>query len=496
MTEVLLPELVRRRCESDPERTALIDADGAVTYAGLETSVAQVAGALIARGLAGASIGVCVARGRWSIAAMLGIWRAGGVYVPLDPRLPPARLQLMAAEAGLRGLIADERNRPVAGAVGIDVVSVNEAVTPVTRVASRHRHDPAYVIFTSGSTGRPKATLVQHGPLTDHVRAAGDMFGITPRDRALAFASFGFDASLEQVLPALAAGAGVVIRPDELWSIRKLGTVVARHEITVMELTPTYWAEMVARLDRLGHLFASLRLLVTGGEALPSEPLSDWFEHLPDVPIVNTYGPTEAVISATAYVVRAPLTGRVPIGGPFGARRLHVLDEKGELVPPGAAGELAIGGAGLAVGYLGRPSATCGVSVPDGYGDVPGGRLYRTGDRVRRLPDGSLEFLGRSDSQVKIRGHRIELGEVESVLRGHSGVRGAHVTVCDTGGDRVLGACVAGRDLEPGEVVARCRKVLPDYMVPAILIVMDELPMTVQGKVDAAACVARLSARK
>ncbi|MBB0247218.1 amino acid adenylation domain-containing protein, partial [Streptomyces alkaliphilus] len=281
--------------------------------------------------------------------------------------------------------------------------------------ASVGSDDPAYVIFTSGSTGRPKGVVVGHGALAAHVAAARECFAITPGDRVLSLASLSFDASLEQILPALTTGATVVLRPDEIWSVEDLAARVREHRITVTELTPSYWEEVVARLDTVAPDLAGLRLLVTGGEALPATPLGRWFDHLPGVPIVNTYGPTEAVISATAHRVTAPVPGRVPIGRPLGSRRALVVDRRGRPVPVGVPGELLIGGPELALGYLGRPEPTAERFVPDPSGE-PGARAYRTGDLVRRLPSGDLEFLGRTDDQVKIRGFRVEPGEIEAVL--------------------------------------------------------------------------------
>ncbi|MCZ0991311.1 non-ribosomal peptide synthetase [Streptomyces diastatochromogenes] len=435
----------------------------------------------------GDAVGVCVGRGVWSVAGMIAVWRVGGVYVPLDARLPAERLRFMLQEAGVRHVVADAGTWGKVtglGAVAVDV----DRVRPVSD-GPRHVPDPgdlAYVIFTSGSTGRPKAVGVEHHALDAHVAAAREEFGLTAADRVLSFASTSFDASLEQILPALSTGATVIVRPDEIWSPEELAARVAAERVTVMELTPSYWAEVVARLDALAPQLASLRLLVTGGEALPADPLARWFAHVPGVPVINTYGPTEAVISATAHRIEEVPHGRVPIGRALGSRRTYVVDTLGELVPDGVLGELLIGGQEVARGYLDRPAPTAERFVPDPFG-APGGRLYRTGDVVRRLPSGELEFLGRNDDQVKIRGFRVEPGEAEVVLRGHPGVRAAAVVVRTLHGEPALVGYAAGTRLSEESLATHSRAHLPHYLVPSAFVLLDRLPLTVQGKLDTAA---------
>ncbi len=454
----------------EPGDVALVCEDRIVHYGELGERVAGLAAALVGAGVRrGDPVGVCLPRGTGAVAAMLAVWHAGGVYVPLDPRFPQARLRHMVAEAGVTHVIGTAD-------LGVPVVSVDSTEPGIAAVAP----DPdelAYVIFTSGSSGRPKAVGVPHGALAAHVAEASRCFGITATDRVLTFASTSFDASLEQMLPALAAGARVVIRPDEVWSADDLARRVRAEGVTVLELTPAYLAEVVARLDHLAGDLAGLRLLVTGGETLPPASLREWFTWLPDVPVVNTYGPTESVISATAHRITGPVD-RVPIGRALGGRHAYVVDADGDLVPSGVPGELLIGGPELAHGYLGRPALTASRFVPDPFAD--GGRLYRTGDRVRRLPDGDLEFLGRVDDQISLRGMRIEPGEIEAVLREHPDVRAATVVVRDG----QLVAYVSGTE---ADLRGWCGGLLPSALVPSAVIALDDLPLTVQGKVDVAA---------
>ncbi|MFD0224584.1 amino acid adenylation domain-containing protein [Streptomyces hirsutus] len=471
-----------------PHAPAVVCEDTTLDYARLDALTGGLAAALTRAGtVPGDAVGVCVGRGVWSVAAMLAVWRAGGVYVPLDPRLPGERLRYMCEEAAVRHVVCDTRTRERAAALTTGAVDADDVLPdPDGPRHTPHRDDLAYVIFTSGSTGRPKAVGVEHHALDAHVRAARETFGLTARDRVLTFASTSFDASFEQILPALSTGATVLVRPDDIWAPQELAARVAAERVTVMELTPSYWTELVARLDTLAPRLASLRLLVTGGEALPADPLRHWFAHLPGVPVVNTYGPTETVISATAHTLPGAPAGRVPIGRPLGGRRTYVVDPLGEPVPLGVPGELVIGGPETARGYLGRPALTAERFVPDPFG-ARGGRLYRTGDVVRRLADGELEFLGRNDDQVKIRGFRVEPGEAEAVLRGHPGVRGAAVVVRPLNGETALVGYAAGGGLSEESLRTHCRTHLPHYLVPSAFVLLDSLPLTVQGKLDTAA---------
>ncbi|TXJ77218.1 amino acid adenylation domain-containing protein [Streptomyces lavendulae] len=476
------------RVAGRPEDPAVVCEGAGLDYARLDALTGGLAAGLAAGGVApGDPVGVCVGRGVWSVAAMLAVWRAGGVYVPLDALLPEDRLRYMLREAGVRHVVADARTGARVTALGVRATAV-EDVRPLPD-GPRHTPDPddlAYVIFTSGSTGRPKAVGVEHHALDAHVAAARERFALRAEDRVLTFASTSFDASLEQILPALSTGATVIVRPDEIWAPEELAARVAAERVTVMELTPSYWAELVSHLDRLAPRLASLRLLVTGGEALPADPLTRWFAHLPQVPVLNTYGPTESVISATAHTVDGAHGGRVPIGRPLGGRRTYVVDALGELVPAGVPGELLVGGRELARGYLGRPALTAERFEPDPFGAL-GGRVYRTGDVVRRLPSGELEFLGRNDDQVKIRGFRVEPKETEAVLRGHPGVRGAAVVVRTLRGEAALVGYVVGDGLSEEILQTHCRSQLAHYLVPSAFVLLDALPLTVQGKLDTAA---------
>ncbi|MGW2995044.1 non-ribosomal peptide synthetase, partial [Streptomyces sp. NPDC001193] len=476
----------------EPNAVALVCGEKILRYRELDALGGGLATALRAAGVGpGTPVGVCMKRGIGSVASMTAIWRAGGVYVPLDPALPEERLRFMAEEAALACVLTDAATAELAGALGPRVLRVEDAEPDAG--APHHAPDPhdlAYIIFTSGSTGRPKAVGIEHGAIDAHVAAAREEFGITARDRVLAFSSFSFDASLDQLLTALGCGATLVVRPDEQWLPAQIPLVVERYGITVLNLPPTYWAELAFSLtDRTAASLAPLRLLVLGGESVPAAALAAWRARAPHVRVLNAYGPTETTVTATTHEVGAEGDpGRVPIGRPLGSRRVYVVDARDELVPVGEPGELLIGGPELARGYLGQPALTARKFVPDPYGEQ-GGRLYRTGDLVRRLPSGELEFLGRTDDQVKIRGFRIEPAEIAAVLEQHPDVHAATVLVRELRGERALVGYAAGRDGGPDAeaLAAWCRTLLPGYMVPAAFVLLDALPRTVQGKVDTGA---------
>jgi acyl-coenzyme A synthetase/AMP-(fatty) acid ligase len=303
-----------------------------------------------------------------------------------------------------------------------------------------------------------------------------------PEDRVLQFASAGFDVSLEQVFFPLLTGATLVLRGAELWSATEFQARVRDLGITVANLPPAYWREVADGAD--GDALDGIRLLLIGGDALPATEADSRGAGT----LVNCYGPTETVITATAFAVERGAAGGplVPIGRPLPGRAVYVLDPGGAPVPVGVAGELYIGGPLLARGYLGRPALTAERFVPDPFGRVPGGRLYRTGDRVRWSASGNLEFLGRTDFQVKIRGFRIELGEIEAALRSHDAVRDALVLAReDAPGDRRLAAYyLADEPAAVDALKAHLAERLPEYMVPAAYVWMEEYPLTPNGKID------------
>jgi amino acid adenylation domain-containing protein len=359
----------------------------------------------------------------------------------------------------------------------------------------------AYVIYTSGSTGRPKGVVVPHRALANYAAAAVKLYGITPADRVLQFASLSFDASAEEIYPALLGGASLVLRTEEmLTDAATFFRRCAEWGVTVLDLPTAYWHELVAELERGAvRLPDAVRLVIIGGERALPERVAAWRRGVGDgVRLVNTYGPTEATVVATLAELQgreeAPLLADqplppVPIGGPVPNGRAYVLDGEMRPLPIGARGELYVGGTGVARGYLGRPELTAERFVPDPFSAEPGARLYRTGDVVRWRRTGELEFVGRADDQVKVRGFRIELGEIEGVLLRHPAVRDAVVAAREDepGRTRLVGYVVAAAsDRAPSvaELRAHLKAELPEHMVPAAFVVLDALPKTGSGKVD------------
>jgi amino acid adenylation domain-containing protein len=473
-------DAVEERARRTPAATAVRAGDIAVSYGELLDRAGRLAGALAGAGIGRESIvGVCLPRTPDLLVALLAVWRAGAAYLPIDPALPAERVDFLLSDSGAAALITDSPGRRT-----IPVLPATAAGPPArSRPAPG---DAAYVIYTSGSTGQPKGVLVEHGSLAARVSWMTPNYGITETDSVLQFASIGFDTSAEEIWPTLAAGATCVLMPGGAALLPDLLAGPAGAAITVLDLPTSYWHELVALGDRL-RWPERLRLVIVGGSELYGGAVEAWRTRFGDrVRLVNTYGPTEATIIATAAEVgpgSGPGSGpgKPPIGRPI--ERAYVLDERLRLAPVGVPGELCVGGAGVARGYLGRPELTADRFVPDPYGP-PGARLYRTGDRARWLADGQLEFLGRLDGQLKVRGYRVEPGEIEARLRGHPGVTAAAVIARD---DRLVAYVVpADPDAPPGaaELRAALARTLPGYLVPAVYVPVERLPLTPNGKVN------------
>ncbi|ROR38129.1 non-ribosomal peptide synthetase [Kitasatospora cineracea] len=474
----------------DPDAVAVVCGEQHLTYRELADRSDALADTLHATGVRPESrVGVCLERSPWLPVALLGIWKAGGAYVPLDPAYPHARLTHMAQDAALTCIVTQHELADLATSLHRTPVLVEDL--PATGTHTPHPpagNTLAYIIYTSGSTGRPKGVAVDHPALARHTHTIREHYRLTPHDRVLQFASYSFDAALEQTLPGLTAGARVVIRPDQMWTIEELREQIHTHGITVMELVPTYWAEFAAGLTPASrNPLATLRLVITGGEVLPPAPTDAWFTHLPHIPVVNTYGPTETAIAATAHTVRRRTADRIPIGIALGSRRTYVLDPHGNPTPLGIPGELCIGGPELARGYHHQPALTADRFTPDPHGPA-GSRIYHTGDRVRRLPDGTLHYLGRLDNQIKLRGHRIELDEIQTTLTNHPHITTAITTIReDRPGHPHLTAHYTTTDTTPLTTTTLrtwCTTTLPDHMIPTHFIHLTTLPTTPTGKID------------
>ncbi len=445
-----------------------------------------------------APVGILLERSLDLPVALLGVLKAGGAYLPLDPSYPGARLRFFLEDSGARVLLTKSRLAPIVGEGPWQTVSVDRQREDLDRGDAAplppggvEPSNLSYILYTSGSTGRPKGVMVTHRSVVNHAVTMRRRYALRPDDRVLQFASLSFDVSAEEIFPTWAAGGAVVFRPGEAIGVAEFERLLVQRRPTVVNLPAGFWHEWVLELSRSGRsLPPSLRLVIAGSERVHPERLDWWKRHVPpSVRWLNGYGPTETTITATLYEPAEgdpPACASVPIGRPISNVRVYVVDAHGGLCPTGAAGELWIGGEGVARGYLGQPERTAEGFGADPFGP-PGGRIYRTGDRVRYLPDGNLEFLGRLDEQVKVRGFRIELAEVQAALEEHPAVREAAVVTFEIGSETRLAGYVV---LEPGtapplsELRAHLKERLPGYMVPAAFVVLDSLPRTESGKVD------------
>ncbi|HEX6203391.1 MAG TPA: amino acid adenylation domain-containing protein, partial [Thermoanaerobaculia bacterium] len=502
--EPALPEtlhgLVAAAVRRDASAIAVEAAGERWTYGELAARAAGVAARLAAAGVGrGDRVGLLAERRPRALAGLLGVLAAGACWVPLDPRAPRRRLAEMAADAGLSAVLVDPSLAGDAadwGVPRVDLAAVDGAPPEPAAdlAAAADPADLAYVLFTSGSSGRPKAVAVEHRSAATYAAAAARRFALAPGDRLLQFASFAFDTVVEEVFATLAAGATLVLRDDAMIaSAERFTAAVAAAGITVLDLPTAWWHHLVDGLDAGGlELPEDVRLVVIGGEAAAPAHVARWRRLAPRARLLNTYGPTETtVVAAWGELDGAPEAGRpVAIGRAVPHARLAVVDRRGEAVPDGLPGELHVGGAGVARGYLGRPSATAERFRPDPLSPVPGGRRYATGDRVRRRPEGAYEFLGRLDDQVKVLGQRVEPAEVETVLAGLPEVAAAAVVARPAAdGARLVGYAVPAAGGRPSEeaLLAALRQALPPFMVPARVVVLAALPLTPQGKLDRAA---------
>lgn len=482
-----------------PDHPAAITEDGVLTYRELHAEAARLAHLLTEHGaVAEGTVAVALPRGSALITAVLAVLRSGGVYLPLDLDHPPARLADMAERAGAVAVLTTSAWRDALADLPEDVARVElDAPGTIARLAELdplpwaepHPEQLAYTLFTSGSTGRPKGVGVTHRAIANRVAWTQDTHRLTPRDRVALKTPVGFDVSVWEFLWPLAAGAAIVtVRPDGHRDPAHLRELFEREGVSVCHFVP---AMLRLFVDDLTGPLPALRLVIASGEALTRDSATAFATALPHTRLENLYGPTEAAIDVTSHPASGDArdgdAGTVPIGHPVHNTTLHVLDHVLRPVPPGAIGELYLGGVQLARGYVGRPDLTAGRFVADPTGRA-GARLYRTGDLVRRLPDGALVYLGRSDDQVKINGVRVEPAEAEAVLRVLPGVADAAVTVHTgpTGTMFLAGHVVPapGAAPDPDDLRSRLATTLPAALVPAGITFLDGLPLSVNGKVD------------
>ena len=488
---VYLPTLVTRRARQSPNALAILDGEGKLTYQELDRHSSELAWLLRSRGVTrNVVVGICAERSIVSVVAALGIIKAGGAFLPLDPADPIDRLryQLKDSEVGLVAtterfqqrfgdrskhiLLSDTTGRPL-----------GQQVRPVLSEVNVQAHDLAYVIYTSGSTGRPKGVEVTHDNLSNLVDWYCDAFQVTEADRASHIAPVGFDAAVMEVWPHLAAGSSVCVANNStVKAPENLRDWIVNRNITI-GFVPTALAEHLMEMEWPSR--TSLRLMLTGGDVLHRYPPAT----LP-FQVVNNYGPTECTVVATSGVVPPSIRGDIlpPIGRSIRNTSVYVADESGRRVDVGEPGEIWIGGRAVARGYRDASELTAKKFIPDAFDPRPGARVYRTGDRGRLLPDGQIAFLGRIDEQIQLRGFRIEPGEIEARLNEHPSVLESAVTVLrhGPGDDRLTAYVVLAQQCAPAasEIRSFLAVRLPEYMIPSEFRQLSSLPVNPHGKVD------------
>ena len=483
--EKTIQELFEEQAAKTPEKLAIVYDNRRLTYRELNCQANQLAKVLIHNGVKPDElVGIMVDRSIAMIISILGVLKAGGAYLPIDPGYPPDRIKYMLEDSSASVLLTqgDLKDCVVyqGKVINIEDIILNEGDDSNPRNINTPE-DLAYVIYTSGSTGKPKGVMIEHQGIVNLVTFFKESYQLGEQDRMLQFASSSFDASVWEIFASLLVGATLYIASREtIHNLTEFEKLINKNEITVTLLPPTYLEGIKPeQMAKLRHLF-------TGGSAITKGLVNKWKDK---VNYSNAYGPTEATVIATTWKCNEQemANGTVPVGCPISNTEIFILNEKNRLLPIGAVGELCIGGDGLARGYLNRPELTAEKFVTNPY--CAGARMYKTGDLARWRSDGTIEYIGRSDSQVKIRGFRIELGEIEARLADHQSVENSVVIVKeDKQGDKYLAAYFVSEDrLEVDEIRKHLLKELPEYMVPTYIIQLDSMPLTLNDKIDRAA---------
>ncbi len=485
-------ELFEAQVKTTPDATAIIYEDKTLTYRELNTRANQLARHLRQAGVgAETCVGICIERSLEMVIGLLGILKAGGAYVPLDPTYPKERLAFMIEDTGIAVLLSQAHLLSRLPDTQAPIVCLDRDWTEIANCSEKNlsglctAENLVYITYTSGSTGTPKGVEVLHHGVTRL------LFGIEyaelgPEQVFLQLAPLSFDASTFELWGALLHGARCVLFPEHVPDARQLDQVLQAHDVSILWLTSSLFNSI---LDEAPETLSGIRQLLVGGEALSVEHVRRALDKLPHTQLINGYGPTESTTFTCCYRIPAELDSTLqslPIGRPIGNTRVYILDPSRQPVPVGVPGELYIGGDGLARGYLNHPKLTAERFIPDPFSHDPKARLYRTGDRVRYLADGNIEYLGRMDRQLKIRGFRIEPGEIEAMLAGHPDVRQAVVMAREDvpGYRRLVAYVVTNNESATSELRSFLKQKLPEYMLPSVFVPLDALPLTDNGKID------------
>ena len=504
--DLCIHQLFEAQVERTPDAIAVVLEDRQLTYDELNRQANQLANHLRLLGVGPeVPVAICLKHSVEMVVGLLGILKAGGVYVPLDPAYPKERLAFMLEDAKVpviltQGALLAGLPEHHANVVCLDsdweAITQKSAENPICFTMPENL---AYVIYTSGSTGQPKGVLVSHASTAEHCLNVQRYYELDSSDRVLQFASMSFDLSLEQIFPTLIVGATLVLMSTDVWHTTDLHKRSSEFRLTVLNIPTGYWQELTREWADLSELVPNIqpRVFIVGGDTMLPEFLDLWHRTpMSSIRLINAYGPTETTITATAFDIAPRLREpsalqRIPIGRPLANRATYILNKYGDPVPVGVPGELYIGGHCLARGYLKRPDLTAQNFVPDPFSSEPGTRLYKTGDLARYLSDGNIEFLGRIDDQVKVRGFRIELGEIEAALRQHPAVRETVVLARENApGEKHLVAYVVAQGESPptaSELRVFLKEKLPDYMMPAVFVPLAALPLMPNGKVNRSA---------
>jgi amino acid adenylation domain-containing protein len=494
--QVCAHELFEQQVARNSEAVALVFGKRQVSYGELNERANRVAHYLRRRGVGpDVLVGVCLERSPEMVVALLAVWKAGGAYVPLDPSYPPERLAFMVEDAQTLLLLTEEKCWPLFSSANDKAICLDRD-WPLLNKESGDNPAPlanpsnlAYVIYTSGSTGKPKGAMIVHRGLVNYLWWAIKAYAVEPGRSVPVHSSISFDLTVTSLYTPLLAGGQVELLPEGIGAENLLAALLGAGDRSLVKITPAH-LELISQQIYHEQAARMSRVFVVGGENLLAENLRLWRDAAPETRMINEYGPTETVVGCCVYEVQPtdPHSGSVPIGRPIANTQLYVLDANMQPVTPGVMGELYIGGVGVARGYLNRPELTVERFLPDPFSGVSGARLYKTGDLARYRTDGTLEYLGRADDQVKVHGYRIELGEIEATLAAQPKVKSCAVMAREDepGNKQLVGYVVSTADAVPSTDDLRgfLKERLPQYMIPVRFVYLDALPLTPNGKVD------------